>query len=113
MMWAVDVPALMIQAPLSRRCSGRPSEACVAPGTAIRHFVRGDVIAIGAGQVIPDGAELRFRARAVLFHLFEHRLGLRAVAGRFRFQVLRFPRQVAMLVHCTANGCCCGIPERS
>jgi hypothetical protein len=35
MMWAVDVPAFMIQAPFSRRCSGKPSDAWVAPGTAI------------------------------------------------------------------------------
>ena len=35
MMCAVDVPDAISQIPFSRRCSGMPSDAPVAPGTAI------------------------------------------------------------------------------
>src|SRR3954466_10284605 len=50
-------------------------------GDGNRHFMRADVIAIGTRHVIPDGTELGLRARALLVHVFEHRLGFGPVTG--------------------------------
>jgi hypothetical protein len=68
MMCAVDVPAFKIHTPFSRRCSGSPSEACVAPGTAIAAPCR---------RRLPIVNEVPQRESLVVTDLFTTAIGLK------------------------------------
>ena len=92
-MWAVDVPAFMIQAPPCLGLSGKPVDCVVAPGTAIIVWCGAHVPGRG-----PPRCATWIRTRASrgsrLFPRHEHRLRLGLLACRLRLQILRHAVEV-------------------
>ena len=113
MMWAVDVPAFMIQAPPCLGLSGRPVDCVVAPGTAIMAWCRLACAWEGPAtlcHVDPYSGFTRVPSFSAALRISSD-FFLSPAASAFRFWATR--SRLAMLVHWTENGCCCGKPDRS